>query len=243
MRITMRSVDGNRLQKNKLPDQILDQLMEWIMKGRLSMGDKLNADELAEEFGVSRMPVREALVNLEKIGLAKTVPYTGTTLVKLEKKDVQEIYIARSALEPIAAKYACIRMTDQQIAETEKIHNEYIATVRKDVLDPLDVYQLNRRFHFSIYQASDMKRICEVIENLWDNLAYFKFIYGQKLLANDGLKEKMIGEHQTYMNALKNRDGDLIYYEQKRNLEKRASDVAFFTDGYMCDEDQDSDKG
>ena len=65
-RITMNDLNREVLQHNKLPDLVLDKLMEWIMSGKLSMGDKLNTEELASQLGVSRMPIREALSNLEK---------------------------------------------------------------------------------------------------------------------------------------------------------------------------------
>ena len=93
MRITMNDLDRGMLQHNKLPDLALDKLMEWIMSGKLSMGDKLNTEELASQLGVSRMPIREALANLEKKGLAESVPYAGTRLVTLTKDDVRQIYI------------------------------------------------------------------------------------------------------------------------------------------------------
>ena len=238
MRITMRETDENRLQKNKLPDQVFDKLMEWIMDGQLSMGDKLVTDDLAAKMGVSRMPVREAISDLEAIGLAETIPYTGTKLVKLSKDDVQEIYLARSALEPIAARFACIRITPKEIEAVEEIHERYKKTIMKPQLDPREVYLLNREFHFAIYKASHMKRICEYIEQLWDNLAYFKFIYGQKLLLNDDLKRDMIEEHASYVRALKEGDSDGIYYQQKTNLEKRAADVNRYTDGYFEEDDE-----
>ena len=237
MRITMREEDNKPLRKSKLPDQVFDQLMEWIMLGKLSMGDKLTTDELAEELGVSRMPVREALANLEAIGLAETVPYAGTKLVKLKKKDVQEIYLARSALEPIAARFACIRITKEELDEVGKIHEEYKKTVMKETLDPVELYQINRKFHFTIYKASGLKRICEDIEKYWDNLAYFKFIYGQKLLQSPELKEDMIREHQSYVDALRDGDSDAIYYAQKRNLEKRAADLERYTNGFFEETD------
>ncbi len=71
------------------------------------MGAKLNTEELANQLGVSRMPIREALSNLEKKGLAESIPYAGTRLVTLTKADVRQIYIARTALEPVAGRYAC----------------------------------------------------------------------------------------------------------------------------------------
>ena len=66
MRITMSDSGRETLQHSRLPDLVLDKLMEWIMDGKLMMGDKLNTEELASQFGVSRMPIREALSNLEK---------------------------------------------------------------------------------------------------------------------------------------------------------------------------------
>lgn len=121
MRITMNDLDRGMLQHNKLPDLALDKLMEWIMSGKLSMGDKLNTEELASQLGVSRMPIREALANLEKKGLAESVPYAGTRLVTLTKDDVRQIYIARTALEPVAAKYACEKITDKDIQNLKEI--------------------------------------------------------------------------------------------------------------------------
>lgn len=152
MRITMNDLDRGMLQHNKLPDLALDKLMEWIMSGKLSMGDKLNTEELASQLGVSRMPIREALANLEKKGLAESVPYAGTRLVTLTKDDVRQIYIARTALEPVAAKYACEKITDEDIQNLKEIHAEYIRIVRQEELDAIDVYQQNRLYHFSIYK-------------------------------------------------------------------------------------------
>ena len=66
------------------------------------------------------MPIWEALANLEKKGLAESVPYAGTRLVTLTKDDVRQIYIARTALEPVAAKYACEKITDEDIQNLER---------------------------------------------------------------------------------------------------------------------------
>ena len=68
------------------------------------------------------MPIREALANLEKKGLAESVPYAGTRLVTLTKDDVRQIYIARTALEPVAAKYACEKITDCLLYTSAKEH-------------------------------------------------------------------------------------------------------------------------
>ena len=190
-------------------------------------------EELASQLGVSRMPIREALANLEKKGLAESVPYAGTRLVTLTKDDVRQIYIARTALEPVAAKYACEKITDEDIQNLKEIHAEYIRIVRQEELDAIDVYQQNRLYHFSIYKISQLDRICAMIESLWDNLSFFKLIYGQKLLEGRESRERMIEEHQSYLDALKQRDSERISHLLAQNLKKRTEDIPYSLDVYF----------
>ena len=90
-RVTMGQDDSMMLQRDTLPMQVLNKLMDWIMDGKLKMGEKLNTEELARQLGVSRMPIREALKSLEKMGLAESIPYVGVKLVSLEQEDVLQI--------------------------------------------------------------------------------------------------------------------------------------------------------
>ena len=235
-RITMNDLNREILQHNKLPDLVLDKLMEWIMSGKLSMGDKLNTEELATQLGVSRMPIREALSNLEKKGLAESIPYAGTRLITLTKEDVRQIYIARTALEPVAARYACEKITEEEIQNLKKIHEEYKRIVSQDSIDAIDVYQQNRLYHFSIYKASQLDRVCSMIESLWDNLSFFKLVYGQKLLLKEESRQNMIREHESYLEALKNHDSELIYHLLGTNLKKRTEDIPYNSNAYFHEE-------
>lgn len=235
MRITMDDMNNDVLQHNKLPDLILDKLMEWIMSGKLSMGDKLNTEELANQFGVSRMPIREALSNLERKGLAESKPYAGTSLITLTREDVRQIYIARRALEPVAAKYACEKITREEIEQLRKIQEDYARIVRAEKLEAVEVYQLNRMFHFSLYKISGLTRVCQMIESLWDTLSFFKLIYGQKILDSSDARERMIREHQSYLDALESEDSVLISHLLERNLMKRAEDIPYHSEAYFHD--------
>ncbi|MCR5162341.1 MAG: winged helix-turn-helix domain-containing protein, partial [Lachnospiraceae bacterium] len=89
-RITIKDADQRTMLRNKLSDRVLDMLMEMIMSGELKMGEQLKTEDLANQLGVSRMPIREALKELEKKGLAETIPYIGTKLVKLTGEDVRQ---------------------------------------------------------------------------------------------------------------------------------------------------------
>ena len=231
-RVTMNQDDSVMLQRDTLPIQVLNKLMDWIMDGTLKMGEKLNTEELARQLGVSRMPIREALKSLEKMGLAESIPYVGVKLVSLEQEDVLQIYLMRQLLEPLAAGEACKKITEEQIHELEEIHKEYIPIVEADEIDAKKLYLQNRKFHFAIYSISEMDRVCAMIESLWDTLSFFKLIYGRDVIKNTNGAKNMIAEHQGYIDALKDRDAERLKKSLYDTLGVRIDGISKETDYY-----------
>lgn len=231
-RVTMGQDDSMMLQRDTLPMQVLNKLMDWIMDGKLKMGEKLNTEELARRLGVSRMPIREALKSLEKMGLAESIPYVGVKLVSLEQEDVLQIYLMRQLLEPLAAGEACKKITEEQIHELEEIHKEYIPIVEADEIDAKKLYLQNRKFHFAIYSISEMDRVCAMIESLWDTLSFFKLIYGRDVIKNTNGAKNMIAEHQGYIDALKDRDAERLKKSLYDTLGVRIDGISKETDYY-----------
>ena len=231
-RVTMGQDDSMMLQRDTLPMQVLNKLMDWIMDGKLKMGEKLNTEELARQLGVSRMPIREALKSLEKMGLAESIPYVGVKLVSLEQEDVLQIYLMRQLLEPLAAGEACKKITEEQIHELEEIHKEYIPIVEADEIDAKKLYLQNRKFHFAIYSISEMDRVCAMIESLWDTLSFFKLIYGRDVIKNTNGAKNMIAEHQGYIDALKDRDAERLKKSLYDTLAVRIDGISKETDYY-----------
>ena len=231
-RVTMGQDDSMMLQRDTLPMQVLNKLMDWIMDGKLKMGEKLNTEELARQLGVSRMPIREALKSLEKMGLAESIPYVGVKLVSLEQEDVLQIYLMRQLLEPLAAGEACKKITEEQIHELEEIHKEYIPIVEADEIDAKKLYLQNRKFHFAIYSISEMDRVCAMIESLWDTLSFFKLIYGRDVIKNTNGAKNMIAEHQGYIDALKDRDVERLKKSLYDTLGVRIEGISKETDYY-----------
>ena len=231
-RVTMGQDDSMMLQRDTLPMQVLNKLMDWIMDGKLKMGEKLNTEELARQLGVSRMPIREALKSLEKMGLAESIPYVGVKLVSLEQEDVLQIYLMRQLLEPLAAGEACKKITEVQIHELEEIHKEYIPIVEADEIDAKKLYLQNRKFHFAIYSISEMDRVCAMIESLWDTLSFFKLIYGRDVIKNTNGAKNMIAEHQGYIDALKDRDAERLKKSLYDTLGVRIDGISKETDYY-----------
>ena len=231
-RVTMGQDDSMMLQRDTLPMQVLNKLMDWIMDGKLKMGEKLNTEELARQLGVSRMPIREALKSLEKMGLAVSIPYVGVKLVSLEQEDVLQIYLMRQLLEPLAAGEACKKITEEQIHELEEIHKEYVPIVEADEIDAKKLYLQNRKFHFAIYSISEMDRVCAMIESLWDTLSFFKLIYGRDVIKNTNGAKNMIAEHQGYIDALKDRDAERLKKSLYDTLGVRIEGISKETDYY-----------
>ena len=223
-RVTMGQDDSMMLQRDTLPMQVLNKLMDWIMDGKLKMGEKLNTEELARQLGVSRMPIREAL--------AESIPYVGVKLVSLEQEDVLQIYLMRQLLEPLAAGEACKKITEEQIHELEEIHKEYIPIVEADEIDAKKLYLQNRKFHFAIYSISEMDRVCAMIESLWDTLSFFKLIYGRDVIKNTNGAKNMIAEHQGYIDALKDRDAERLKKSLYDTLGVRIDGISKETDYY-----------
>ena len=231
-RVTMGQDDSMMLQRDTLPMQVLNKLMDWIMDGKLKMGEKLNTEELARQLGVSRMPIREALKSLEKMGLAESIPYVGVKLVSLEQEDVLQTYLMRQLLEPLAAGEACKKITEEQIHELEEIHKEYVPIVEADEIDAKKLYLQNRKFHFAIYSISEMDRVCAMIESLWDTLSFFKLIYGRDVIKNTNGAKNMIAEHQGYIDALKDRDAERLKKSLYDTLGVRIEGISKETDYY-----------
>ncbi|MFR6139230.1 GntR family transcriptional regulator [Dorea longicatena] len=231
-RVTMGQDDSMMLQRDTLPMQVLNKLMDWIMDGKLKMGEKLNTEELARQLGVSRMPIREALKSLEKMGLAESIPYVGVKLVSLEQEDVLQIYLMRQLLEPLAAGEACKKITEEQIHDLEEIHKEYVPIVEADEIDAKKLYLQNRKFHFAIYSISEMDRVCAMIESLWDTLSFFKLIYGRDVIKNTNGAKNMIAEHQGYIDALKDRDAERLKKSLYDTLGVRIEGISKETDYY-----------
>ena len=231
-RVTMNRDSSDMLQRDTLPMRVLNILMDWIMDGRLKMGDKLNTEELARQLGVSRMPIREALNSLEKMGLAESIPYVGTRLVTLNRDDVLQIYIMRRMLEPLVAEEACRKVTEDGTCHLERIHQEYVELVSAEKLDAKAIYLQNRKFHFAIYSISEMDRICSVIESLWDTLSFFKLLYGREFINTTEKAKNMIGEHRGYLEALKDHDGKRLKESLKERLGSRIENISKNKDYY-----------
>ncbi len=180
-----------------------DAIREGILEGRYPPGQRLAADELAKELGVSRMPVREALHRLQESGLVTSVPHRGTVVSALSKTEIVEIYHIRAVLEGLGARLAVPNLTGA----------DYQCMI--GLLDELDrltsvpdfdrILQLNYQFHKVIWQAARAPRLLALMENLHDASRRFR----RTSLLLPGRLHQISEEHHQILDGLTQRDADM----------------------------------
>jgi DNA-binding GntR family transcriptional regulator len=152
------------VQKTKLKDEIRINIQDAILDGELKPGDRLIETRLAAEMGISQAPVREALKELEYIGLVESIPFKGTYVKQLTREDLQNTYDARLVLELYAVEHAAKTITEEQLSSLNGLIGKMNdAASRGDVRS---FVEFDNDFHAGIIKAAHNK----VIDRLW-NLA------------------------------------------------------------------------
>lgn len=166
------SLRSNPKPPPQLTELIATTLRGEILHGQLPSNLPLRQDEIAARFGVSKIPVREALYQLKAEGLVTFFPNRGAVVAELSSADVDEIYLMRSALETLALRRAIPHLTVANLAQAES------------VLDAIDHEQdvarwgeLNWQFHAILYQPANLPRLMEAVRVLHINVARYLVIF------------------------------------------------------------------
>jgi len=140
------------------------ELRQRILDGALPAGLALRQSALADEFGISRIPLREALLQLEAEGLVKIVPHRGAIVSQMSSDDVAEIFELRLLLEPRLLKWSAPNLRPQNYARLRAILAEYGAELRSEKANRWG--ELNTAFHNELYCMAGRPRSLAVVANL-----------------------------------------------------------------------------
>jgi DNA-binding GntR family transcriptional regulator len=178
-------------------DMVTDMLRELITDRQLSPGTPLRQRDLAEQFDVSYTPVREALRRLESEGLVVTDVHRGATVARTESEELEENYRILAALEALAGSLAVAKMTDGDLAEIEARYRE-VAACRPD---DERLAELNRQFHFRVYECARSPMLLLLMRLLWRSFP-------------DGPQagrphQESVQQHAEIVSALKERDSQV----------------------------------
>ncbi len=193
-------------QVKNLSHLIADQLAKMIQTGALKPGQHLVQTELAEQFGVSRVAMRDALYEVRQRGLAVNVPRKGTVVRSVSCKTVRDLFAVRRAVEGLAAREACQKMTDEVLNHLEQIIQEQERLAGQPDLPQL--VEKDWEFHQTLYDQSDNEPLKEIIAGLWSrtrqarSLAQIDVKWGQEW------GKKSAARHRRILEALRQGDPD-----------------------------------
>ncbi|MCE7792910.1 GntR family transcriptional regulator [Salipaludibacillus sp. CUR1] len=194
-------------------ETVFKQLRAMILNNELNPGDKLSEAELAEQLGVSRTPVREALHKLELEDLIVIKPRKYCLVKGITSESINEINLIRSQLEPVAARCSVDYLTDEDLKYIGELLDEAINHFESNDVDSLS--KAHDEFHSLIIKASNLKRTIKILENLHDYIYSFRYSF----MARPDLVQRSIYEHHDIYEALKERDKDKVERLFRNHLE------------------------
>jgi DNA-binding GntR family transcriptional regulator len=187
--------------KYSLRGRVFHRIREDILNGKYKDNEELKEVAIGNELGVSRTPVREALRQLELEGLVQIIPNRGAYVTGIKVKDIQDIYMIRSRLEGLCARWACENITSDQLDEMEE--TIYLAEFHAARGHMDQMAELDNRFHNILYEASGSK----MLEHLLKDYHQYVWRVRQKTLSgNRGAVSNV--EHKFIMEAIKEKNPD-----------------------------------
>ncbi|MEK5324961.1 GntR family transcriptional regulator [Aeribacillus sp. FSL M8-0254] len=155
--------------------EVYVRLREQIMRGEIVPGEKISIRHIAEQYGVSTMPVREALRQLQAEGF---VYFQRRSIIvrQLTVKEVQEIFAIRMRLETLAIEWALPNITPNNISELKEV----VCQMDDDEIQYFEWHQLNQKFHLLFYEQSGSKQLNQLIKKVWDMVIPYMYIYTYK---------------------------------------------------------------
>lgn len=206
--MTLEHVDlSEQVVHRSLADLARERIMQDIIQLRLRPGEIVQLKDLAQAYGMSRTPVREALAQMQHSGLINAIPYKGYRIRPLDKHDIEDVIFMRSLLEPAAARRAAIEISDDDLAELSALRPPQTETL------DLEFDRYSERFHALVGEASGSRRLAEMIVTVYRDLARLQYAGLSRSVPKDIVKA-----HNTIIDALRRRDPDAAHDAMKKHV-------------------------
>jgi DNA-binding GntR family transcriptional regulator len=204
---------------------VSERLRTAILDGELKPGEWLRQKQIAEEMGVSEMPVREALKTLAAEGVVDYIPYRGARVIEFSRDDVADLYAQRSFLEGRAAKVAARRITPEELSTLHDLQVQMQNGLTQERLS--EHSHLNRRFHQVIYTASRRDYLVRALDQMWSTFPTMMMSYfaqrGERSLIEREAQD--LEEHAAVIAALESGDGDQAEQLMRQHIETNCEEL------------------
>ncbi len=196
-----------------LREIVYETLRDAVISGTLQPGERLMEIQLADEMGVSRTPVREAIRKLELENFVVMIPRKGAYVANITLKDIADVYEVRGALEDLTAGLVTERITQEEQEELERILVEITDYVNKD--DVEGFIEADTRFHDMLYQLTRNERLMGIVNNLREQIQRFR----KSSLRQPGRMKLALEEHIRIVDAIAQNDIDLARKYAREHIE------------------------
>ena len=196
-----------------LREAVCETLREAIRTGVLEPGERLMEVQLADELGISRTPVREAIRKLEQEGYVIMMPRRGTYVSDVSVSDIKEIFEIRSALESLATGLAARRIEPTELEYLKKLLTEIERHIDNNDIEK--IVETDIRFHGVLYQVSRNERLVGIIQNLKEQLARFRTLS----MSYPGRLLETLEEHRDMVEAIAEGDASAARDAAERHME------------------------
>jgi DNA-binding GntR family transcriptional regulator len=217
-RTRLDTVFSGRHDRRRVADWVYDELKDAIVDLRLGPGDPLREATLAEQLGVSKTPIREALARLEQEGLVGTTTFKGAVVTGYSRQDLIEIYELRELLEMAAARAAAESMSEADLAALDRISRQ--CRTARNRADPARMAALISAFDTVMFDQVRNTRIRALIENLRAHLTRI----GQLTAGIPGRIETSVDEHDKIVAAVAARDPQLAEQRMRDHIRSVRDD-------------------
>jgi DNA-binding GntR family transcriptional regulator len=189
-------------ENRSLAVDVAERLRAAILGGHFGPGERLREEELARSMGVSRGPIREALVRLEREGLLVIRRNRGAVVAQLAREDLDEVYTLRVAIERLAVQRTVALGSDQAMARIQAVVDEIAAAVARGISEQ-EAAELDVKFHDRIYQAASHRRLYDCWTTLKPQL---HILFLNRNVASSDFRDYAVASHQQILDAIRERD-------------------------------------
>jgi DNA-binding GntR family transcriptional regulator len=197
-----------------------DAIKSAILGFKLKPGDALVESDLAQQLGISKTPVRDALLRLEKEGLVVKIPYKGSYVSEITKQTVIELFQIRAVMEGLAAGLAAPFLTDADIHACEEFISRHLQALQAGDIEAAAVY--NRKFHQTILQRCPNQRLLQILSNLDDHIQRFRLLSNYQR----GKVLKSVQEHEAILDAVRRKSASEVENAMKAHLSNVLHDLS-----------------
>jgi DNA-binding GntR family transcriptional regulator len=203
-----------------LSDDLAQQLTQAIVDGSMALGSKISEPELAKRYGVSRGPLREALVKLESLGLITRTANVGARVIDLKVSDLMDTFAMREALEGMAARQAAESMADEEIQALYRLLDDHQMFLDNNQDEHYTSQSGNEDFHQRIIQGSQNQKLIRLLnQDLYATIQ----LYRRHTADSRPEPRQALREHKAILDAIANREGDLAELLMRRHISRAAN--------------------